>query len=49
MISIIYILNSVGIADEEIDRLSFHEWWDTLNKNPILVGRHFQYRVEILF
>ena len=49
MISIIYILNSVGIADEEIDRLSYHERWDTLNKNPILVGKHFQYRVEILF
>ena len=49
MISIINILNSVCIADEKIDSLFYHERWDTLNKNPIFVGRHFQYRVETLF
>ena len=37
------------IADEDIDRLSYHERCDTLNKNPVLVARHFQYKAEIFF
>ena len=37
------------MADEDIDRLSCHERCDTLNKNPVLVARHFQYRVEMFF
>ena len=42
LISIIFKLNGIDIADEDIDRLSYHERCDTLNKNPILVARHFQ-------
>ena len=38
-----------SIADEDIDRLSHHERCDTLNKNPVLVTRLFQYRVKIFF
>ena len=49
LISIICKLNGIDIADEDIDRLSYHERCDTLNKNPILVARHFQYRVEMFF
>ena len=45
LISIIFKLNGVDIAVEDIDRLSYHERCDTLNKNPVLVARHFQYRV----
>ena len=29
--------------------MSYHERCDTLNKNPVLVLRHFQYRVEMFF
>ena len=29
--------------------MCYHERCDTLNKNLVLVTRHFQYRVEILF
>ena len=46
LISIIYKLNGVDIVDEKIDRISYHEWCDTLNKNSVLAARHFQYRVE---
>ena len=49
LISIIFKLNVIDIADEDIDRLSYHERCDTLNKNPILVVRHFQYRAEMFF
>ena len=49
LISIIFKLNGIDIANEDIDRLSYHERCDTLNKNPVLVARHFQYRVKIFF
>lgn len=29
--------------------MTYQERYDTLNKNPVLVVRHFQYRVEIIF
>ena len=29
--------------------MSYHERCDKLNKNPVLVARQFQYRVEIFF
>ena len=45
VISIIFKLNCVDISDEEVDEMSYHERCDTLNKNPVLVVRHFQYRV----
>ena len=49
LIYIIFKLNGIDIADEDTDRLSYHERCDTLNKNPVLVARDFQYRVEIFF
>ena len=49
LISIIFKLNDIDIADEDIDRLSYHERCDTFNKNPVLVAIHFQYRVKIFF
>ena len=49
LISSIFKLNGIEIADEDIDRLPYHERCDTLNKNPVLVARHFQYRVEMFF
>ena len=49
LISIIFKLNRVDISDEEVDEMSYHERCGTLNKNPVLVARHFQYRVEMFF
>ena len=49
LISFIFKLNGIDIADEDIDRLSYHERCDTLNKNPVLVARHFQYKAEMFF
>ena len=49
LIYIIVKLNGIDIADEDIDRLSYHERCDTLNKNPVLVARHFECRVEMFF
>ena len=45
LISSIFKLNGIDIANENIDRLPCHERCDILNKNPVLVARHFQYRV----
>ena len=42
LISIIFKLNNIDISHEEVDGMSYHERCDTLNKNPILVARHFQ-------
>ena len=47
LISIIFKLNRVDILDEEIDEMLYHERCDTLNKNPTLVARYFQYRVKM--
>ena len=49
LISIIFKFNCVNISDEEVDEMPYHEKCDTLNKNPVLVARHFQYRVEMVF
>ena len=49
LISIIFELNRVDIANEKVDEMSYDERCDTLNKNPILVARHFHYRVEMFF
>ena len=49
LISIISKLNRLNISEEDIDQMSYHERCDTLNKNPVLVVRHFQYRVELFF
>ena len=49
LISIIFKLNVIDIADEDKGILSYHERCDTLTKNPVLVARHFQYRVKMFF
>ena len=47
--SIIFKLNRVDISDKDINEMSYQERRDTLNKNPVLVARYFQYRVEMIF
>ncbi|CAB4044053.1 Hypothetical predicted protein, partial [Paramuricea clavata] len=35
-----------NMTDEEVDVLSYHERCSMLNLNPVIVAKHFQYRVE---
>ena len=42
-------LNGLNISDEDINQMSYRERCATVNKNPVLVVRHFQYTVEIFF
>jgi hypothetical protein len=38
-----------NITDEEVECLSYHERRPMLNLNPVIVAKHFQYRVETFF
>ncbi|CAB4007412.1 ATP-dependent DNA helicase PIF1 [Paramuricea clavata] len=38
-----------NMTDEEVDALSYHERCSMLNLNPVIVAKHFQYRVETFF
>ena len=49
LISIICKLKGQEISDEEINMMSYQERCSLLNSNPVLVARHFQYRVENFF
>ncbi|XP_057310099.1 uncharacterized protein LOC130648095 [Hydractinia symbiolongicarpus] len=42
-------LNSENLTDEEIINLTYFERCRFLNLNPVLLARHFQYRVELFF
>ena len=35
-----------NMSDEEVEALSYHERCSMLNLNPVIVAKHFQYRVE---
>ena len=37
------------MTDKEINELSYMERCEILNSNPVLVARHFQFRVETFF
>ena len=46
-----YIINklkNLGLSDEELKNISYQERCNLLN-NPVLVARHFQYKVEVFF
>ena len=38
-----------NITTEEVEALSYHERCSMLNLNPVIVAKHFQYRVETFF
>jgi hypothetical protein len=38
-----------NMTDEEVEVLSYHERCSMLNLNPVIVAKHFQYRVETFF
>ena len=49
LVEIISKLNRLDFSDDVIKNMTYQERCNTLNKNPVLVARHFQYRVEIFF
>ena len=46
---IINKLNNLDINDKELKNLSYQEWCNLLSNNPVVVARHFQYKVEVFF
>ena len=49
LVSIISKLNGENLTDEQINNLTYFERCNYLNSNPVLLARHFQYRVEVFF
>ena len=47
LIQVIAKFNSLNLVDDDIKNIQ--DRCDTLNKNPVLEARHFQYRVEVFF
>lgn len=47
--SIISKLSGTQITDKEILEMSYLDKCRLLNSNPVLLARHFQYRVEVFF
>ena len=43
------IVQKLNEAESDISNLSYHDRCNILNSNPVLVVRHFQYRVEVCF
>ena len=46
---IINKLNNLGLTEKELKNLSYQEKINLVNNNPVLVARHFQYKVEVFF
>ena len=46
LFQIIARANGKNMTDEEIETLSYEERCTLLNINPVIVAKHFQYRVE---
>ena len=49
LVSIISKLKGEKLTDQQISNMSYFERCSYLNQNPVLLARHFQYRVEIFF
>lgn len=49
LIEIIDELNGIKRDPALIDELNYFERCELLNSNPVLLARHFQYRVETFF
>ena len=49
LVSIISKLNGGNLTDEKINNITCFELCNYLNSNPVLLARHFQYRVEVFF
>ena len=49
LFEILLRVNRQEMADKEIENLSYNEKCSLLNLNPVIVAKHFQYRVESFF
>jgi len=49
LVEIIGKLNDLNLSKEDIENLNYFERTKILNSNPVLLARHFQYRVESFF
>ena len=49
LVSMIKKLHKLNMSQEDIENLTYHDRCPLLNSNPVLVARHFQYRVEFFF
>ena len=49
LFQIIGRMRGKSMTNEEVDGLLYHERCEMLNLNPVIVAKHFQYRVEMLF
>lgn len=49
LFQIIARTNGKNMTDEEVEALSYDERCRLLNLNPVIVAKHFQYRVETFF
>ena len=49
LFQIIGKIQGLNLTDEEIEGLSYNERCSMLNSNPVVVAKHFQYRVETFF
>ena len=46
---IINKLNNLGLTEEDLNNLSHQGRTELLNSNPVLIARHFQYKVQVFF
>ena len=46
LVSIISDISKLQLSEEDIAKMSYQDRCNLLNSNPVLVARHFQYRVE---
>ena len=49
LVEIISKLQGRTLSDDEIENLNYYDRTNILNSNPVLLMRHFQYRVETFF
>ena len=47
--SLIHKFNNFTSFDIDLKNLTYEEYCKYLNSNPVLVARHFQYRVQVFF
>ena len=49
LVTIIHRLKGRNISEKEINSMTYQDRCKLLNSNPVLLARHFQYRVETFF
>ena len=49
LVSIISKLNGLNLSQDDISNIDYFQRCEILNSNPVLLARHFQYRVEVFF